>query len=37
LLHKYGLKKKILAHVKDEGSNMNIMTTVLKFLWVVNV
>ncbi len=30
-MHKYGLKKKILAHVKDEGSNLNAMTTILKF------
>ncbi len=30
LLDKYGLKKKIIAYVKDEGSNFNAMTTALK-------
>jgi hypothetical protein len=33
LLHKYELKKKILAHVNDEGSNLNVMTTIFfKFM-----
>jgi hypothetical protein len=30
LLDKYGLKKKIIAYVKDEGSNLNAMITTLK-------
>jgi hypothetical protein len=30
LLDKYGLKKKIIAYVKDEGSNVNAMTIALK-------
>jgi pyruvate dehydrogenase complex dehydrogenase (E1) component len=30
LLDKHGLRKKIIAYVKDEGSNFNVMTTVLK-------
>ncbi len=30
LLDKYGLKKKIIAYVKDEGSNLNAMTVALK-------
>jgi hypothetical protein len=30
LLDKYGLKKKIIANVKDEGSNFNAITTILK-------
>jgi hypothetical protein len=30
LLDKYGLRKKIIAYVKDEGSNLNAMTTKLK-------
>ncbi len=30
LLDKYGLRKKIIAYVKDEGSNLNAMTTTLK-------
>jgi hypothetical protein len=32
LLDKYGLRKKIIAYVKDEGSNLNVMTNVLKFV-----
>jgi hypothetical protein len=32
LLDKYGLKKKIIANVKNEGSNFNAMTTILKFI-----
>jgi hypothetical protein len=32
LLDKYGLRKKIIACVKDEGSNLNVMTSVLKFV-----
>jgi hypothetical protein len=30
LLDKYALRKKIIAYVKDEGSNLNAMTTALK-------
>jgi hypothetical protein len=30
LLHIYELKRKIVAYVKDEGYNLNIMTTTLK-------
>ncbi len=30
LLDKYGLRKKIIAYVKDEGSNLNAMTIALK-------
>jgi hypothetical protein len=30
LLDKYGLRKKIIAYVKDEGSNFNAMTITLK-------
>jgi hypothetical protein len=30
LLDKYGLRKKIITYVKDEGSNVNAMTTTLK-------
>ncbi len=30
LLDKYGLRKKIITYVKDEGSNLNVMTTTLK-------
>jgi len=29
-LDKYGLQKKIIASIKDEGSNFNAMTTTLK-------
>ncbi len=32
LLDKYGLRKKIIAYVKDEGSNLNAMTSALKFV-----
>jgi len=32
LLDQYGLRNKIIASVKDEGSNLNIMTIVLKFV-----
>jgi hypothetical protein len=32
LLDKYGLRKKIIAYVKDEGSNFNAMTTTLKVI-----
>jgi len=35
LLDAYGLKNKIIAYVKDEGSNLNTWTNVLKC--VVNV
>ncbi len=30
LLNKYGLMKKIIAYVKDEGSNINAMSITLK-------
>jgi len=30
LLDKYGLKKKIIVNVKDERSNFNVITTILK-------
>jgi hypothetical protein len=30
LLDKYGLKRKIIANVKDEGSNFNAIITILK-------
>jgi hypothetical protein len=29
LLDKYGLRKKIIAYIKDEGSNLNAMTIIL--------
>jgi hypothetical protein len=32
LLNKYDLRKKIIAYVKDERSNLNTMTTTLKFI-----
>jgi hypothetical protein len=32
LLDKYGLRKKIIVYVKDEGSNLNAMTSALKFV-----
>jgi hypothetical protein len=32
LLDRYCLKKKIIAYVKDEGSNLNTMINVLKFV-----
>jgi hypothetical protein len=32
LLDKYGLRKKIIVYVKDEGSNLNAMTRALKFV-----
>jgi hypothetical protein len=37
LLGKYDLRKKIIAYVKDEGSNLNIMIVVLKFIVSCNV
>ncbi len=30
LLNKYGLRKKIIVYVKDEGSNLNAMISALK-------
>jgi hypothetical protein len=30
LLNKYGLRKKIITYVKNEGSNLNSMTIALK-------
>jgi hypothetical protein len=32
LLDAYGLRNKIMAYVKDEGSNLNALTNVLKFV-----
>jgi hypothetical protein len=32
LLDAYGLRNKIIAYVKDEGSNLNTLINVLKFL-----
>jgi hypothetical protein len=32
LLDQYDLRKKIVAYVKDEGANLNAMTTVVKFV-----
>ncbi len=31
-LNKYGLKNKIKTYVKDESSNLNTMTSALKFV-----
>jgi hypothetical protein len=31
-LNAYGLKNKIIAYVKDEGSNLNTLTNALKFV-----
>jgi hypothetical protein len=31
-LNKFGLRKKIIAYVKDEGFNLNAMTFALKFV-----
>jgi hypothetical protein len=30
LLDEYGLRKKIVAYVKNEGANLNVMTMALK-------
>jgi hypothetical protein len=32
LLDSYGLNKKIIAYVKDEGTNLNSITTDLEFV-----
>ncbi len=32
LLDQYDLRKIIIAYVKDEGANLNVMTTTLKFM-----
>jgi hypothetical protein len=32
LFDQYGLRNKIIAYVKDEGSNLNFVTIVLKFV-----
>jgi len=32
LLNTYGLTNKIITYVKDEGSNLNTLTSVLKFV-----
>ncbi len=31
-IDQYGLRNKITAYVKDEGSNLNIMTIAIKFV-----
>ncbi len=37
LLDKYGLRKKIIAYVKDEGSNINVMIIALKTIVIMNL
>ncbi len=37
LLNKYGLRKKIITYVKNEGSNLNAMTVTLKVVVTVNL
>jgi hypothetical protein len=37
LLDKYGLKKKNINYVKDEGSNLNAMPNALKSIIIVNL
>ncbi len=32
LLYSFGLRKKIIAFVKDEGANLNVMTLALRFI-----
>jgi hypothetical protein len=32
LLDSFGLRKKIIAFVKDEGANLNVMTLTLRFV-----
>jgi hypothetical protein len=32
LFNAYGLRNKIITYVKDEGSNLNILTNALKFV-----
>jgi hypothetical protein len=32
LLDEYGLRKKIITYVKDEGSNLNALTSALNFV-----
>jgi len=32
LFDQYGLRNKIIAYVKDEGSNLNTMTIALKYI-----
>ncbi len=32
VLDAYGLRNKIIAYVKDEGSNLNTLTSALKFV-----
>jgi hypothetical protein len=32
LLYQYGLRNKVIAYVKDEGSNLNIMKIIMKFV-----
>jgi hypothetical protein len=35
LLDQYDFKKKIIAYMKDEGANLNAMTTILNLWWIV--
>jgi hypothetical protein len=37
LLDKYGLRKKIIAYVKDKGSNINVMIIALKAIVIMNL
>jgi len=37
LLHGYDLKNKIIKCVKDDGSNLNTMTSALKFIVKLNL
>ncbi len=37
LLDIYGLKNKILTYVKNEGSNLNTLTSALKFVVICEV
>jgi len=37
LLGEYNLKDKIIAYVKDEGSNLNTMTRAFKFVVNYNI
>jgi hypothetical protein len=32
LIDQYGLRNKIITHVKNDGSNLNVMSIVLKFV-----
>ncbi len=37
LLGKYNLREKIIAYVKDEGSNLKVMTTTLRSIVNCNI